>query len=114
MKEKIAYYPTPIEIVNIMIQEAKIFKEENKNDFDNNHINIYITKYEMMFLDLLSTEVGKIYSNETIVAYYKSFDSTIDGDNIRKLVSKLRKKLPLNTIESVYGVGYRLVSLEEK
>lgn len=33
----------------------------------------------------------------------------MDAENIRKLVSKLRKKLPQNVIESVYGVGYRLV-----
>lgn len=70
---------------------------------------IYLTKYEIIFFALLTENLGKIYSNEDIVAHYKSLDEIIDPQNIRKLVSKLRKKIPANLIESIYGVGYRLV-----
>ena len=92
----------------------KVYYAKKNMSLHDNGENIYLTKYEMMFLNLLSTEVGKIYSNEDIVSYYKSLDSTIDGDNIRKLVSKLRKKLSENIIESIYAVGYRLISFREK
>ena len=75
----------------------------------NNKENIYLTKYEIIFLQLLTTNLGKIYSNEDIVAYYTAKNEQIDAQNIRKLVSKLRKKLPKDSLESIYGVGYKLI-----
>ena len=80
----------------------KLFYEKDKT--------IYLTKYEIIFFELLTKNIGQIYSNEDIVAYYHSLNENIDSQNIRKLVSKLRKKIPANLIESIYGVGYRLIS----
>ena len=79
----------------------------------NNKENIYLTKYEIIFLQLLTTNLGKIYSNEDIVANYLTFDENIDAQNIRKLVSKLRKKLPEDSLESIYGIGYRFIPFYE-
>ncbi len=70
--------------------------------------NISLTKYEMIFLDYLSQERGHIYKSEEIVEHYHSIGEKIDPDNVRKMVSKLRKKLPKKAIESVYSIGYRL------
>ncbi len=72
---------------------------------------IYLTKFEIIFLELLSLSAGKIYSNEDIVLHYKSLNESIDSNNIRKLVSKLRKKLPEKSLESIYGVGYKVITL---
>ncbi|MBA1432332.1 MAG: response regulator transcription factor [Epsilonproteobacteria bacterium] len=72
--------------------------------------SIYLTKYEIIFLDILTSQSGKIFPNEDIVNYYLSQEESIDAQNIRKLVSKLRKKVPADSIESVYGVGYRVVA----
>ena len=69
---------------------------------------IYLTKYELIFLQLLTNHIEKIYSNEDIVLHYTANNETIDSQNIRKLVSKLRKKLPTDSIESIYGIGYRI------
>lgn len=80
-----------------------------KKLFYENEKTIYLTKYEIIFFTLLTENIGKIYSNEDIVAYYHSLNENIDPQNIRKLVSKLRKKIPANLIESIYGIGYRLV-----
>lgn len=79
----------------------------------NNKENIYLTKYEIIFLQLLTTNLGKIYSNEDIVANYLTFEESIDAQNIRKLVSKLRKKLPEDSLESIYGIGYRFIPFYE-
>lgn len=70
---------------------------------------VYLTKYEIIFLQQLTTRVGKIYSNEEIAIYFTNLDEIIDAQNIRKLVSKLRKKLPKNSLESIYGIGYRMI-----
>ncbi len=76
----------------------------------NQNENIYLTKYELIFLELLLlNEKAKIYSNEEIVEYFASLSEKIDPQNIRKLVSKLRKKLPEGSLESIYGVGYRVI-----
>ena len=92
----------------INLSDTYIFERES-NALSHNNENIYLTKYEIIFLQLLSTKVGKIYSNEDIVATYLSQEESIDAQNIRKLVSKLRKKLPDNALESIYGIGYRII-----
>ena len=69
--------------------------------------SIYLTKFEIIFIELLISSLGKIYSNEEIVEHYATLNETIDASNIRKLVSKLRKKLPENSLESIYAIGYK-------
>lgn len=96
------------ETTKVKLNEDFAYDREN-NSLTNINENIYLTKYEIIFLHLLSTNVGKIYSNDEIVSHYNSLNETIDAKNIRKLVSKFRKKLPQNCLESIYGVGYKLV-----
>ena len=97
----------------VKINEKFVFDKDTNTLFENNNL-IYLTKYEIIFLKLLTEHVGKIYSNEDITSHYVSLEETLDSTNIRKLVSKLRKKLPDNTIESIYGIGYRVVPFFEK
>lgn len=92
----------------VKLNENFTYNREN-NSLTNLNENIYLTKYEIIFLHLLSTNVGRIYSNDDIVNHYNNLNETIDAKNIRKLVSKFRKKLPQNCLESIYGVGYKLV-----
>jgi DNA-binding response OmpR family regulator len=96
----------------IMLCKDMIYNKESKSVTDNGQ-EIYLTKFEIIFLELLSTFPGKIFSNEEIVSHYNSVDEQIDGANIRKMVSKLRKKIQKETIESVYGVGYKLIPYYE-
>ena len=70
---------------------------------------VYLTKYEIIFIQLLTQNIGKIYSNGDIAEQYESQKENLDVQNIRKLVSKLRKKLPENSLESIYGIGYRII-----
>ncbi|MEA2098770.1 MAG: response regulator [Campylobacterota bacterium] len=88
--------------------------DREKSALFNNNENIYLTKYEIIFMQLLTTNVGKIYTNDDIVANYTLNNENLDTQNIRKLLSKLRKKLPENTLESIYGIGYRMVPYLEK
>lgn len=82
-------------------------KETNILQMQNSMITL--TKYEIIFLQILTDSVGKIYSNDEITKHYDSLNESLDVINIRKLVSKLRKKISINCIESVYGAGYRIV-----
>jgi len=101
---------TQISHQNIYFDKTTYFNKETKSLIENKN-SLYLTKYEIIFLMLLSTKVGKIHSNEDIVNYFNDEDESIDSQNIRKLVSKLRKKLPEDTLESIYGVGYKLNSI---
>jgi DNA-binding response OmpR family regulator len=93
---------------NIKLSKTYSFNRDNNLLYNGAEL-ITLTKFEMIFMQLLTEHVGKIYSNEDITAHFASLNETLDASNIRKLVSKLRKKLPSNTIESLYGVGYRIV-----
>jgi DNA-binding response OmpR family regulator len=95
---------------NIKITKNTIYFKTSKKLLSNKE-DVYLTKFEILLLDLLTNSDQKIYSNETIVSYFQSHDEFIDPQNIRKLVSKLRKKLPKESLKSVYGVGYRLITL---
>jgi len=92
----------------IYLSESVVFDRDN-NYLSNNQETVYLTKYEIIFMQLLTKNVGKIYSNEDIATKYKENNESIDIQNIRKLVSKLRKKLPQNSLESIYGIGYRII-----
>jgi len=102
---------------SLTIKDTKIFLHNNftfnqvTKILLNQNKNIPLTKYEIIFLDLLTRDSGKIFSNEDIVFYFNSHDEKIDSQNIRKLVSKLRKKIPEETLESIYGVGYRIIQV---
>jgi DNA-binding response OmpR family regulator len=93
----------------VQLDKDTFFDKEKKILTLNGNV-VYLTKYEMIFLDMLSDNITKIYSNEEIVQNYLALCENIDAQNIRKLVSKLRKKLPhSDIIESIYGVGYRMI-----
>jgi len=98
--------------VKVRLDNSFVFDRDNNSLFEDKEL-IYLTKYEILFLSLLSDHIGKIYSNEDITSYYQDLEESLDATNIRKLVSKLRKKLPENCIESIYGIGYRIVPFFE-
>ncbi|MCD6173112.1 MAG: response regulator transcription factor [Sulfurimonas sp.] len=92
----------------IQISKKITYNKDSKSLY-NGKENIYLTKFEIIFIELLTTNIGKIYSNDEIVLHYNSLKENIDSTNIRKLVSKLRKKLPTNNLESIYGIGYKFI-----
>lgn len=99
-----------INSTEIQLDKDVVYSKETKS-IQNKKENIYLTKFEIIFIELLAQSFGKIYSNEDIVLHYASVDEVIDASNIRKLVSKLRKKLPENCIESIYAIGYKFIPL---
>ncbi len=94
--------------VKIKLNNSCIFDRQSSS-LSNKNKPIYLTKYEIIFMQYLSQNIGKIYSNEDIASNYIRMNEVLDNANIRKLVSKLRKKLPENCLESIYGIGYRIM-----
>jgi DNA-binding response OmpR family regulator len=99
---------------NRIIFDDTSYYDKEKGAFYHDNKLIKLTKNELLFLKLVSENVEKIYSNEELMHFFEYEGVLISKDNIRSLVAKLRKKLPINCIESVYGVGYKLfIPLEE-
>lgn len=96
----------------IKLSDDTVFDKHNSALLKNGQ-NVYLTKYEILFLQLLTKQMGKIFPNEEIVEFFSLVDESIDAQNIRKLVSKLRKKLPANSLESIYAVGYKMLEYIE-
>ena len=94
--------------------EARIYFSETSY-FDKERLGFYhedallkLTKNEIIFMKHGSEYLDKICTNEEIVNYFAYEGVVITNDNIRNLVAKLRKKLPINCIESIYATGYKV------
>ena len=72
-----------------------------------------LTKKEFLLIDLLLHIPEKTYTNEEIIDYLWKDDlgSIPEISNLKNLISRLRKKLPLLNIENIYGFGYRLTTI---
>ncbi len=69
--------------------------------------DVKLTKNEQMLLKLLLNAPNRVHSNEDICRYLGNND--LHAESIKYLVLRLRKKIPKDLIESVYGIGYKAV-----
>lgn len=70
---------------------------------------IKLTKMQTLMLKLLLERKNQIVSNEEIY-YHINGDSNKDVDvSVRNTIRHLRAILPPETIETIYGLGYRII-----
>lgn len=67
-----------------------------------------ITKNERILFELMLNKKNQIVKPSEISAYVWNTQSEINDASIRNLVKRLRKKLPVDIIDSIYGSGYIL------
>jgi DNA-binding response OmpR family regulator len=72
--------------------------------------NITLTKYEIHLMEILSNHIDKVCSTEDILNHFFMQNIDLNAENIRSSLARLRKKLPSETISSIYGLGYKLSS----
>jgi len=70
---------------------------------------VAFTKSEQYIIELLMYKLNQAVSNDDIVNILYNNMIDINIDNVRKLMYKLRQKLPKNFIKSIHGIGYRVV-----
>ncbi len=93
--------------LDVVLGEDLVWNHAGKT-LHSNAEEIKLSKYDILFLEVLVRSVGTICPNETILSYFYLNDEDIKQENIRNMMNRLRKKIPSIVIESVYGVGYRL------
>ena len=84
-----------------------IYDRLNKTLLINDEV-IKLTKNELLLLQLLAQNHERAISYEEIEASIWAYDG-MSMDALRSLVRSLRKKLQVNAIENVSGIGYRLL-----
>jgi two-component system, OmpR family, response regulator len=70
-----------------------------------------LTKREWAIMDLLTQRAAAVISKERMEETLYAFGSEIESNTVEVHVSRLRKKLGHDVIQTLRGVGYRLVAL---
>lgn len=68
-----------------------------------------LTSHEFKLLSLLMQRKGQVLSRTELSEHIYPHDNDRDSNTIEVFVGRLRKKLPPGCIETVRGLGYRLV-----
>ena len=68
-----------------------------------------LTSHEFKLLSLLMQRKGQVLSRTALAEHLYPHDSERDSNTIEVFVGRLRRKLPEGCIETVRGLGYRLV-----
>jgi len=92
----------------IQLHDKLFYNKEEKNLYIDNEPIIF-TKYEQLIINLLIEKLNLVVSNDEIVNYLYLNMVDIKVDNIRKIMYSLRQKLPKELVESIHGIGYRLI-----
>lgn len=67
-----------------------------------------ITKNERILFELMLNKKNQIVKPAEISSYVWNTENEVNDASIRNLVKRLRKKLPVDIIDSIYGSGYIL------
>lgn len=70
---------------------------------------VALTSHEYKVLDYLMHRPGAVVSRTELTEHIYAQDADRDSNTIEVFVGRLRKKLPPGLIETVRGLGYRLV-----
>ncbi len=95
---------------DIYILNEKFAWNRTKKAIYKNNKEIYLTKKEMLLLELFFSNPNKIHSNIDILNYVwdEDISEEFSTSKLRSLFSKLRNKLGENIFISIYAVGYKL------
>jgi two-component system OmpR family response regulator len=73
---------------------------------------IALTSHEYRVLDYLMHHLDEVVSRSDLVEHIYAQDFDRDSNTVEVFVARLRKKLPAGLIETVRGLGYRIVCKE--
>jgi len=74
-----------------------------------NHQPLALTSHEYKVLEILLRQAGQVVSRSTLTEHLYAQDFDRDSNTIDVFIARLRKKLPPASIQTVRGLGWRLV-----
>lgn len=82
------------------------YKKEFKVEHDNKYI--YLTLHENRLLELLSSNRNRVFTFEEIEAYI--WENNLSSyQALKSLLTRLKRKIPLEFIKNHYSIGYQMV-----
>ena len=92
----------------VKIDESLIWNKDKKELLQNN-TTIELTKKEIIFVDTILKNNGRIYTADELIStvWFEDFDINADIKNLKNIISRLRKKIPALHIKNIYGMGYK-------
>ncbi len=95
----------------IALPNGYFWKKEEKILYYHDEI-IALTKREIIFLEFMMKQINKIVTLDSITnLIWENEESAVSYSSLSHLLKRLRKKLPEELIENIYGEGYRVTSL---
>lgn len=90
-------------------KESFVWNNETKKLLVNEE-DMKLTKHEILLLELLSSKKDRIFTSDEISIHLWNDvdDSESSATKIKDIIKRLRKKLPKDSIENIYGAGYKL------
>ena len=73
---------------------------------------VSLTSHEFKLLAYLMHRPGSVVSRTELTEHIYAQDFDRDSNTIEVFIGRLRRKLPAQTIETVRGMGYRLVAVD--
>jgi DNA-binding response OmpR family regulator len=113
------------EAINLAVQEIRNFtvsynrklrlKENLIWDFKEkilNHHNqeIHLTPKEKKILQLLFSNLNSTITYDILIDNVWEDNETYSIDTVKTMIKNLRKKLPKDTIQNVYAIGYKVIN----
>jgi len=90
----------------VVLQESLLYNK-NSNTLSYENREILLSSHEQRFISLLLQNRGSIVTHEQLEFVIWGVDEAVP--HLRQLVSRLRKKLPLDVIQNRVGEGYFIV-----
>ncbi|MEA2073303.1 MAG: response regulator transcription factor [Campylobacterota bacterium] len=91
----------------ILLKEKYTWENEKKELLNNGKL-VNLTKTELEIFSCLFENVNEVTTYEECIWKVWGGEEYNKIDAFKTLIKNLRKKLPPNTIENVFGVGYKL------
>ncbi|NOR56006.1 MAG: response regulator [Sulfurovum sp.] len=102
---------TTIEDKNVIVLKGDYFWKKKEKMLCYGEESIALTKREMIFLEFMVEQVDEIVSLDSIGnLIWEDEESQIAYSSLSHLLKRLKKKLPAELIENIYGEGYRVTS----
>ncbi len=105
LKASLKYIDTNTSTIEYITNEYR-YDTFNKVLFFNEE-EVSLSKHERLLLELLVKQKNNVVQYEAIENFIWS-DIGMSNDAIKSLTKGLRKKLPKDSLENIYGLGYKL------
>ena len=110
LNEAVLQLQEELENLDVIFLDDNITWDKRAKKLKNINEDIKLTKYEILLLELLSSKKDKIFSLDEISLHLWNDieDLELDTTKLKDIIKRIRKKLPKNAIENIYGAGYKL------